>query len=362
MKKRKSATIITIYDQIPNIGNRLQNYAVQEVLKKLNFDVTSISYQKSVISGKKKLKYYFQILTRYHLPGDKVYWKLFPKRIAAFNKFNKKFIYTYKIQKIADIKKSDFYVLGSDQVWNPKWYSDCELKKDLFMLTFAEAKQKICFSPSFSVEKLPEQWNNWFKKNLSTFPSLSVREESGAKLIEKLTGKTVSVTIDPTLMLERKEWISIATVPKNVDCNKSYILTYFIGGRSEQVNTDLKKYAKIIGAEVYNLLDMNQPNLYITSPSDFIYLVANSKLVITDSFHACVFSFIFERPFLLYDRINGKNMMSRMDTFFRIFDLERKYIHSGLANNLLECNYNNGYKILNEEKSKTITFLKKSFR
>ena len=97
---KRKATIVTIYDPMPNIGNRLQNYAAQELLKSFDLEVDTLSFQKSILSGKKKIKYITQKITGYRLPGDKMYWKLFPQRIKAFENFNKKYINTQQIKKI----------------------------------------------------------------------------------------------------------------------------------------------------------------------------------------------------------------------------------------------------------------------
>ena len=86
-------------------------------------------------------------------------------------------------------------------------------------------------------------------------------------------------------------------------------------------------------------------------------MIDNAKLVVTDSFHACVFSFIFKKPFLLYNRIGKSDMMSRMDTFLKKFKLERKYIFSKEKNELLECEYEQGYEILKQEQKKVYKFL-----
>lgn len=356
----KTAKIITIYDPNPNYGNRLQNYAVQAVLEKFGLDIITVSFEERIFSGIKVLKYYTQKLTGYRLPGSKEYWKIVVPRILAFEKFNRKYIRTNHIKCIKDVGRADYFIIGSDQVWNPEWYDNCELKKDMFLLTFARPEQKVCFSPSFSIEKLPEGWKPWFEKWLADFPRLSVREEAGAKIIRELTGKNAEVTIDPTLMLDKEDWLKIASCPKNVDCHKKYILTYFLGGRSDRVNNDLKRYAKIIGAETYNMLDLSQPSIYKTNPSEFVYLISNATLVMTDSFHACVFSFLFGKPFLCYEREGKNNMMSRMDTLFEKFDLKRKYINCSLENELLECNYQNGYEMLEKERKKLVNFLENS--
>ena len=359
-------TIITIYDPIPNYGNRLQNYAVQSVLKKFGCEVETVAFEKSPIdtlNTKAKVKYKIQKLFRFKLPGNKNYWKCDLRKRFAFHRFNKKYISTKNICTLEEAKQiqTDYFVLGSDQVWNPAWYDSCSLKKDLFLLAFAQPEQRVCFSPSFGVEQLPKEWENWFNEHLADFPDISVREEAGAKIVKELTGKNATVLIDPTMMLDASEWVKIARKPKRVNCEKPYILTYFLGGRSERIENDLQKYARENNFAVYNFLDYNQPDVFVSDPGEFIYLIANAQLVMTDSFHACVFSFLFNKPFLVYAR-EGKenNMMSRMDTLLGKFDLKRKYVDSGLPNEIFECDYTNGYKRLDEERAKAEAFLRRS--
>ena len=358
------ATVITIYDPL-NIGNRLQNYAVQRVLRDLDFEVSTVTYPSNPITWKMRAKKILQQISNYHLPGNKDYWKAldFNKiqiRLDTFKEFNRKYICMQKIKKIGEIKSSDYYILGSDQVWNPTWYNECKLKKDLFLLTFARSEKKICFAPSFGVEKLPEKWEPWFKKYLIDIPRLSVREDAGARILKEYTGKDAFVMIDPTLMLDRNEWNEIAAKPMHIDTKKTYILTYFLGGRSTETECAIKEYAEQLYASVYHLVDPNQPDVYVTGPSEFLYLIAHAKLVLTDSFHACVFSFLYEKPFLVYDRQGADCMISRIETLLRKFDLERKYTGNSLKNELLECDYSVGYKILLQERQKALRFLKVS--
>lgn len=352
--------ILTICDQ-RNYGNRLQNYAVQWVLEKLGCDVLSISVEKRSAAKTAKMKALLQKLSGYHLPGDKMYWKAEFPRSLAFDRFNRKYIPIRYVKSIVEIGEADYFVTGSDQVWNANWYPYLPIRKDAFLLSFAKPEQKVCFSPSFGVEELPEEWAEWFRTQLATFPRISVREEAGARIVRELTGKEAEVLIDPTMMLDASDWLKIAKAPKKVDCDRPYILTYFLGGRSERVERDLKRYAEENGFAVYHLMDREQPELYATGPSEFISLISHAKLVLTDSFHACVFSFLFQKPFLVYAREGKeKNMMSRLDTLLKKFHLERKYADSGLPNDLLEADYGEGYQQLKAEREKALAFLKES--
>ena len=158
--------------------------------------------------------------------------------------------------------------------------------------------------------------------------------------------------------------LEFAKVSKNIDYSKPYILTYFLGNRSEQIESDMKKYAREYNYKLYNLMDYTQFNVFISGPSEFIYLIEHASLVLTDSFHACVFSFLFNKPFLVYSRQsdNMENMMSRIETFLSKFHLERKYVNSGLINDVMECDYIEGFKQLEIERKKVIEFLKMSMK
>lgn len=357
-KRRKKATIVTIYDPMPNIGNRLQNYAAQMVLEGLGFEADTLSFQRPVFTGKKRWMALAQQITGYRLPGDKNYWQWFPKRVRSFEEFNKRHIKTQRLRSIQQIQAADYFVLGSDQVWNPNWYGDSPLKKDLFLLTFAKPEQKVCLSPSFGVEALPPQWEPWFKEKLSSFPHLAVREKAGKRLIKSLTGRDAFVTIDPTLMLNRADWDKIAEKPGNIQTDQDYILTYFLSPLSEQADYDLKRCAETLGAAVLPLNHIGRPDLYICGPSHFLYLLSRTKLLLTDSFHGCIFSFLYQKPFLLYKRSGAQDMSSRLDTLLQTFDLTRKYTGSGLENELLECDYHKGFQLLEAERGKLLGYLR----
>lgn len=360
--KMKTATIITIYDPNPNYGNRLQNYATQQILKQEDFDVTTISFLQKTFTKKSLIKYFVQAITGYRLPGDGIYWRCDAPRHISFERFNKKYIRTRNITSLQDIdNQSDYYVVGSDQVWNANWYSSNPLKKDMFLLTFTSPEKKVCMAPSFGISELPTEWEAFFREQLMTFTNLSVREHAGAELIYKLTGRKAEVVIDPTLMLDESEWLKIIEKPLKINCEKKYILTYFLGDRTDEQNRYVQKLAKENGLEVYNLLDVNSPQLYAVSPSEFLYLIKESTLVLTDSFHACAFSFLFKRPFLVYKRNGVENkMFSRIESLLDVLSLQRKFVDNNNPNDVFECDYVESYGRLEQERIRARSFLKKS--
>lgn len=355
--KNKRVGIITIWDNT-NYGNRLQNYAVQRVLEQLDFDTVTFFTNSGV---KQRLKYGIHRLTGFRLTKNEEYWRFSALKTSRFENFNKKYIKGKYIHGISAIDKNlDYFVAGSDQIWNPSWYD--ALKRDMFLLTFARPQQKVCFAPSFGILEMPLEWQDFFKEQLITFPLLSVREPSGAEIIRKLTGRDAQVIIDPTLMLDAEEWMRIASKPEKIDCACGYIFTYFLGGKTAAQEKYIQELARKYSLSVYEIMDTSNRDLYYSDPSEFLFLISRAKLVLTDSFHACVFSFLLGRPFLVYQR-NGawNNMFSRIENLLDMLCLQRKFADSGLPNELLECEYGSGRQKLMEERGKAWEFLRKAF-
>ncbi len=348
-------SIITIWDPIPNYGNRLQNYAAQKLLKKYSDSVETIAFEKSLVSFVNTLKYYFFKACRYRFTNDKGFWQMIYPRAVIFKHFEKKYLnlkYIYSTKKIR--RRADYFAIGSDQVWNPMWYANNNLKCELYFLSFTDSKHKICISPSFGVSKIPKEWEEWFKIKLDTFDKIAVREKEGVEIVKDLIGKKAQVLIDPTLMLDKDEWDRISKRPSKFKSSQ-YVLLYFLGEMTleqKEMITELKNKQHM---DIINIFD--RKNISV-GPSEFIYLISNAKLVLTDSFHACVFSFLYGIPFLVYDRAGKENKInSRIVNFVHTFDLERKYVKNNLNNELFECDYSSGYVNLKNERIKYHNYL-----
>lgn len=346
----KKIAILTINDDT-NYGNRLQNYAVEKTLQKLNFSVETINNQKNIVGINIKKKKIKNVIKRL------INLKRF-RRYNAFVKFNKNIkyskVYIDSNHIPKDLKeKYDYFVTGSDQVWNPNFGR----LSDIDLLNFADNNQKISFSASFGISSIPESFKSKVEKNLETFKAISVREEAGKEIIEELTGrKDIEVLIDPTMMLDTKEWDRVAKKPKMLKCEK-YILNYFLGNLSETRKKEIEKFAKENNCEIINLLDRNSP-FYETGPSEFLYLEKNAFLICTDSFHSCVFAILYNKPFVIFDREDKEEKMnSRIDTLLTKFNILGRRFNGNLTKQILKYDYIDAYKILGEERKKTERFL-----
>lgn len=377
--------IWTIIDY-KNYGNRLQNYATQEILKSMDYKAETIiniqnyrkfwnkivSKQKNILQiikekiNKLKQKSIFQIINK-RIKINKLKQKnkndlndLNNRRLKVFKDYSKKYIsetdFEIYIDEVKNIKYlSEYYkiVVGSDQIWNPN-FRNIENKNDF--LQFVVRNKRIAFSVSFGISKLKYEQSIKYKKWIKEIPFISCRETEGAKLIDNLTEIKVPVLLDPTMTLEKKNWLEFKEVCDIKPENK-YILTYFLGEISEKANNILKKY-KEEGYKIVKLNSLDMPEYYAINPSEWVDFVNDASLFLTDSFHGVAFAHILKTPFVVYNRIGGEGMSSRITTILEKFNTEDRFELDINSKKLLEMNFSGVDEILEMERKRTYDFLK----
>ncbi len=349
--------IVTINSQ--NMGNRLQNYAVQESLKKLGFQVETINNAycgREVTTFKHTLK--ICVLGR-TLPF------LFRKRREGFYRFNQKHIqmaegeWEYNKAPSGVCDRFDYFVCGSDQVWNPSF----DFISDNEYLTFARPEQKIAYAASFGVSEMSKEQLKNLGEKIGDYRAISVREDAGAELVKKASGKDAKVLLDPTMMLSKEDWLSIAEKPKFMP-EKKYILTYFLGQKLSETKQKLMELARENDYKIIDLWDINKKKYFLTTPEEFVYLIANCSLMCTDSFHGSVFSILTGVPFLVQTRKdNAKNMNSRLETLLDKMQLTSRLMKADMTErDIFEIDYTRTYEIISEERKRTEEFFYEAFR
>ena len=348
--------IVTINDIRPNYGNKLQNYASVRVFEKLGCNVNTLITQTQRNILHINIKRFLNKISGYRLSNYQLHWN----KEVKFDCFDRRYLHrSFKLLKKQELTGFDFFAAGSDQVWNPLWYYGNI--QDMFLLTFAEPKKKICMAPSFGIDTMPEEWRTYFSKYLNEFPILAVREVSGVNIIKELTGRTATVLIDPTMLLDRTDWHKISKKSRGREKDKKYILKYFLGKQNDKNIENIRKIAIDNKLEIYELMDINQPLIFEAGPCEFIDLIENAELICTDSFHACVFSVLFNKPFLVFDRDGtGAGMGSRISTLLSMLGLERKMPGMVSDKDIFEHDYSEAYVKLSHERDKANDFLKKS--
>ncbi|MGM9979714.1 MAG: polysaccharide pyruvyl transferase family protein [Clostridium sp.] len=358
----KNIGIITLYDY--NLGNRLQNYALQTYLQSMDVSVKTLRYTENKtlkIFIKDNLKFLLAII------GVKKYRLYYFNKVRKekFKKFNK--LYIVKGEKILANKQLkinsdnyDYFVVGSDQVWHNwnKGYNEL----DYFYLRFAEEKKRISYAPSFGFSKFPKEDIKKHIEGLNGMRALSCREEDGCALIKSTIKKDAVRLIDPSFLLTSQQWRVIENKPKWFNEKEKYILTYFLGNKPQEYLDYIDKLVKSNNIRVINILSKDSKNEYVVSPDEFVYLIDNAEYICTDSFHACAFSLIFSKKFIAFPRKEEgmEDMKGRIDTLFNILNIKNKwYTEVDINKYEQESDY---FKLIDKERKKANNYLKKNLR
>lgn len=363
---KKKIGIVTLHGY-HNYGNHLQNLATKYILEKLGFDAfTTIVRQpeKKItdkLQGLSKEKIYKLLNSKLNIK-KRIYntknRKIINNRKNYFKDFSEKYLSErfYTLHNSEDMKELDtysYFITGSDQVWNPVYYSNLPI----YFLTFTDRSKRIAYSPSISRDKLPEEYHVTYKKWLEDMNVISVRENAGANIIKDLTGMEVPVLADPTLLLTKDEWLSISKRAKNRP-DTPYILTYFLGGPTPETKERLNKIAKEKNMTIINLGDITEADTYKTGPSEFLDYINNASAFFTDSFHGVVFSIIFQTPFKVYERqYKGASMYSRIKTILDKFNMREREA-TEFEEDIFEMDFSGTNDVLESEYDKAISYLK----
>ena len=325
-----------------SFGNRLQNYATQKALSDLGYDVETLD---SRFEKGNNFKRFFKLLILKLLPFSilKKINKTELQRWLTFYLWDKKFIHysdfsfdpTKKIP-LSKLKSYDYFIVGSDQIWNPKFSSNTGFE----LLSFAEKKKRISLASSIGVNDLSKEYIDMYKEEWLKFKALSVREESAAELIYKITGRNAEVLIDPTLMLSRKEWLQFAKKPEHFNTG-GYILEFFLTDVDSTTREKIKLFAEKKSLNILSL-DRSYSRFEKISPCEFIYIIANADMVFTDSFHCTVFSLIFGKPLTVYDRFDADKVNSRLHTLLKLVNKSQFWVGKNNFDDIVTQNYNEG--------------------
>ncbi|MBK5553034.1 MULTISPECIES: polysaccharide pyruvyl transferase family protein [unclassified Pseudomonas] len=307
--------LITIH-HANSYGGTLQALASQAVLSKYG-DVKIIDYKS------KELEQTLNLIRIDRNPrsifrAGKDFFRLLPRKrlIAKFKEFMR---VNYKLtpacpdlQSLQSISSDfDCVVCGSDQIWNPNITGQLDLN---YMLAFSRAKRKISFSSSAGSYSYSDEETAKVRKALSTFDSISVREEDTARKLRSMLGnQKVAHTLDPTLMLDKRQWMQglLLTEKAPVPADQ-YILVYTLK-KDALVRETINRIKTLLGLRVVAIDQdpflgyKSDRHIMDASPVDYVSLFANASFVITNSFHGTAFALNFAIPFVTVLPESGLN-------------------------------------------------------
>ena len=347
----KKTGILTLYYNNMNYGGLLQAFALPFVIQKhIGIPAEQIRYSQQntdtdlcTSKSKKSLSIYqlginfFSALTSNKRSIRKESFLEFMNDIP-----HSRNIYSHETIQQCN-SNYEIFICGGDQIWNGEMVGE---HLDVYTLQFVnQGLKKIAYSPSVAISHMSKQVEDCLGKGLLGIDRISVREKRSLDILKRLSDKKIEVVVDPVLLLTKSEWLEQSRPTK---INGKYILCYLLGDSITQrkaVEIISKKLKlRIVTFSHILLNNVRKCDLffgdikdYTSGPRQFLDLINNAEFVITDSFHACVFSMIFETPFIVFERNKPSekgNMNSRIYDFLEEYHLENQLVNVEKAMNL----------------------------
>ncbi len=338
-----------------NYGGILQNYALQQVLKRMGHNPITIHHgQKNYWSNAKCIIHnLLRPLTK------QPYWgivsiKKLNKLKAPFKPFIKRYIHATKsVVKCTPefIKRQHFgaIIVGSDQVWRPR-YNDIYAS----YLAFANGMNisKIAYASSFGVdnwEYTPEQ-TKVCAELIKQFKAVSVREKSGIDLCKKYLNVDAVNVLDPTLLLNKSDYVFLC---KDIPTYEQGYLLVYVLDEDENKYSYIEAFAKQKDLLIKQIHAENKVSLSI---EEWLALFRDAAYVVTDSFHGTVFSILFQKEFI--SLINKGRGASRFESLLSKLQMRDRGVDDWASIPEKQIDWDNVYGLLEEYRNESMQFLR----
>ncbi len=367
MKKILTITCHNVY----NHGATLQQMALLVYLKSLNFDAKTINYKPKYLSNHYKLwlvnneKFEKNIFLKFIYLSLKLPSRLLERvRKNNFDQFEKKYLdvlpqkYSTNKELKNNLPEADFYITGSDQVWNSFFDNG---KDPAFYLDFVpDNKPKIAYAASFAIDSIEPSLTNFVKEKVSRLQHISVREKSGVQILENLGFEKVSQVIDPVFLMNAEYWTTNFVKPISQD----YVFIYDFDGNENIKKTaiELSKKHNLKIFTVNERINYASKKYVNSGPEIFLSLVHHAKYVLTNSFHAVAFSLIFNKKFLVFNRTEKIN--TRMRDLLQMVELSEILVEINETKDidLIPFDFNNSNKIISNKVLESKKFLEEALK
>jgi hypothetical protein len=252
----------------------------------------------------------------------------------------------------------DKFICGSDQVWN---YKITDFDKNYFLDFTEDTLKKNSYAASFGISNIPLEYAKEYKNLLKDFNHISVRENQAKKIIKDLINREAELVLDPTLLLTRQDWESIAAEYQK---KKDYILLYMFGN-SPILKTFTEALSRQTGYAIvyisYSVIKrVNAIYEKCVGPAEFLGLFKNARYVVTNSFHGTCFSLNFDKDFFLEMLPESQGVNSRLENILDLFDLRSRQIINGENVNIDKpIDYDKLNKKMLVERQRSLDFLNK---
>lgn len=345
--------ILTVHHSY-NYGAILQAFATQKAVESLGHEVECIDFDNTSFINRRKIFLPFNCISNVlrnlrnlgSFRQQKSRKKAFEKFYQMMNISKAHWIDSIDYAKL----KYDVILVGSDQTFSLYLTNNPDEMRSFFLPGYKGKKISYASSMGEKNQNLNERDIMWMKQCWQQFSSIGVREKFAKDFIEREMGKSVSIVLDPTLLLSSKDWsvyLSDLKLPK-----EKYIVFYTVLSSAKVIDF-VKKIEKLTNLKVIALhpktrFDINSGFEYKidSGPQEFLSFIHGAEYVITTSFHATIFSIIFKKKFISILQGEGnrlKSLLESLDMRDRLVDenvtpslslLEKKIDYCQIQNRL----------------------------
>lgn len=319
--------ILTLTPLLTNYGGILQTYAVQRVLEQMGHEAYTINPQGQFPFCTNPVRLIWRI--------GKLQYNTFTRYIRSLHTlhFINEHIHVLPIKNFDQLNHLDFegYVVGSDQVWRPcYWCATAPIEQAFLAFAQKEKVKRVAYAVSFGTDV----WEYWPEATVNCgqlaqkFDAISVRETSGIVLCREHLKVEAKHVLDPTMLLKREDYLALICEEKTKKCRGS-LMTYILDCTPEKVEVvrQIEQFKKLKAFATNSRADDERAPLHqrVQPPVEqWLRSFRDSQFVITDSFHACVFSILFGKEFLVIG--NKKRGMGRFYSLLQMFGLDDRLV------------------------------------
>lgn len=305
-----------------NYGAVLQAYALQCYLENQGNSVEIIDYYPPYLR-KISEKYRKNIFLR--VVRSILYFPDYHKSEMVFKKFKQEYLNNTRKctckEDIISLEKPDLYIAGSDQIWNPHFENG---RDENYFLNFGKVN-KVSYAASIALPTLEKKFHEDFRNYLKDYLTVTVREKKNVETLQNI-GIQSDYVVDPVYLLSLNEWRKLCTEK----CEDDYILVYALH-HVQKIYDYAFDLAKKINAKVYvvnvEIKEKRRGNdkfFWNPTVNTFLSLIANSKAVVSNSFHGISFGLIFNKPIHLFDTEDND---LRLKNIIDIFELRERCLN-----------------------------------
>lgn len=329
-----------------NFGFIMQAYAMQYVIKQLGHEpytyYTKVVEEKRINKAKQVIKNcLLKLIRKYngpvipHWPTNEDY--------EIIDTYTNQFVFdnialTPYFSSIKELERYDHrcfeaFIVGSDQVWREEF----SLNIPTYYFDFVKhPAKKISYAASFGVSKIdyPKSLINKCKRLIRDFSFVSVREKEGVTICRENFGVDAVQVLDPTMLVDDKQYSSLADKSTKKYPDK-YIITYILDETNKSTEF-VAKLSKQLDLPVVNILSYKKGKIVTPYPSiyDILKGFRDADFIVTDSFHASVFSILFNRQFCVLK--NPYRGISRITTLLNTFCISDRIVDDTLPTNQID--------------------------